>query len=348
MQSEVRYTTTEDGVRIAYCVEGEGPPLFFCHYVYSFSLSHLVPTYDKAVREIGRGRLLIRYDMRGSGLSQRDVDDLSPAAAIRDIEAVVRALQLKRFTMLGAASGGGRAIEYAARHPDQVAGLILYEAYARLLDAFPLELIQSFPLLARASWASATRTFTDIATRTRDQEEQARWTELVFRSTTGETMARLLETHAELDVSDLLSRVACPTLVCHSRNDLQWPFALGQRLAEGIPNARLVPLEGDSGGAFTDPQSAVKAIDAFLREQQPAVAPAITEAGGMPGKPLTPRETEVLRLIAAGMTSKEISQQLSLSVRTVGRHITNIYDKIGASSRADATAYALRHGLTAK
>lgn len=345
MKPVVRYCTTEDEVRIAYCVEGEGPPLFFCHYVYSFSLSHLVPTYDEAIQRIGRGRRLIRYDMRGSGLSQRDVDDLSPAAAIRDIEAVVQALQLERFTMLGAASGGGRAVEYAAIHPDRVAGLVLYEAYARLLDVFPRELLQSFVPLARADWRSATRSLTDIATRTRNPEEQAQWMDLIYKSTTGDTMARLVEAQAELDVGDLLSRVECPTLVCHSRNDVQWPFALGQRLAEGIPNARLVALEGDSGGPFTDPQSAIEAMDTFLREL-PESALALPETSGAAAKPLTPRETENLRLVAAGLTSKEISQQLSLSIRTVGRHITNIYEKIGARTRAGATAYALSHRLT--
>lgn len=343
MSAEVRYCTTKDGVRIAYCVEGEGPPLFFCHYVYSFSLSHLVPSYDDAIQRIGLGRRLIRYDMRGTGLSQREVDDLSPSAAIRDIEAVVEALQLERFVMLGAAIGGARSVEYAARHPDKVSALVLYESFPRLLDVLPRELFQMFAMLARANWRVATRSLTDIATRTRDEKEQQQWIDLIFNSISGETMARMVEAGIDLDVSDLLKEVRCPALVCHSRNDMQWPFALGRRLAEGIPNARLVPLEGDSGGSFTDPAAALDAIDAFLTEQMPATA--LTD-GSRHAKPLTPRETEILRLISNGMTSKEISLHLSLSVRTVGRHITNIYDKISAHSRAEATAYALRHGLT--
>ena len=161
MQSDVRYVTTEDGVRIAYEVRGEGPPLVLCHYVYSFSLSHLVPTYDNAVRRLNEGRLLVRYDMRGTGLSQRDdVEDLSVAATILDIEAVVGALGLDSVAMLGVASGGGRAIEYAARHPGQVSALVLYEAYPSLADVFPQELMQSFALLARANWRAATRSLT--------------------------------------------------------------------------------------------------------------------------------------------------------------------------------------------
>lgn len=346
MEQAVQYCTAEDGIRIAYCAEGEGPPLLLVHYVYSFSLSHLVPVYDKAIRRIGRGRTLIRYDMRGTGLSQRDVDDLSPDAMVRDLEAVVHASHIQNFTLLGAASGGSRAIQYATLHPDQVAALILYEAFPRVTEIFPRELLESFSLLARANWRNATRSLSDVATRTRDEDEQRQWMELTFNSVSGEIMARIVETHLDVDVSGLLASVACPTLVCHSRNDLQWPFALGQRLAEGIPNSLLVPLEGDSGGAFTDPNAAIDAMEAFLSEQQP---PSLRQAGsGIEGRPLTPRETEILQMIATGMTSKEISQKLDLSVRTVGRHITNIYDKIGARGRADATSYAHRQGLTEK
>lgn len=346
MDQAVRYCTTEDGVRIAYCVEGEGPPLLFVHYVYAFSLSHLVPLYNDAIRRIGEGRSLIRYDMRGSGLSQREVDDFSPDAAIRDIHAVVRALGLERVAILGAASGGGRAIDYTAHHPESVAALILYEAYPKLSEIFPRELLHSFALLARANWRNATRSLSDIATRTRDEVEQLQWMQLTQDSISGENMARLVEAHLDYDVSDLLARVQCPALVCHSRNDVQWPFALGRRLAEGIANARLVPLEGDAGGAFTDPDSAIQTMTDFLSEWQPASL--LAPESDQQGKPLTPRETEILRFIASGMTSKEISERLHLSVRTVGRHITNIYDKIGARGRADATSYALRHGLAEK
>jgi len=344
MERDVRYCTTEDGVRIAYSVEGDGPPLLFCHYVYAFSLSYIVPTYEDALRRIGRGHALIRYDMRGSGLSQREVDHMSIETSTLDIEAVVRALGLDRFILLGATSGGGRAIHYASRNPDRVSALILYEAYPRLLDAYPRELMEMFCVLARANWAAATRSLTDIATRTRQPEEQLNWMRLIQNSITGQAVAQLIDAQMDFDATLLLGQIACPTLVVHSRNDVQWPFVHGRRLAEGIPDARLVPLEGDAGGAFTDPDQAIEAIQAFLQEQSGSIAHRMGEEGGEV-RQLTPRETEILRLIATGRTSKEISQELSLSVRTVGRHITNIYGKIGARTRADATAYALRHRL---
>jgi DNA-binding NarL/FixJ family response regulator len=61
---------------------------------------------------------------------------------------------------------------------------------------------------------------------------------------------------------------------------------------------------------------------------------------------LTARELEVLRLVASGRSNREIAEELVLSVRTVERHVTNLYAKIGARGKADATAYAFHHGLT--
>lgn len=341
---EVLYCTAKDGTRIAYSVEGEGPPLLFCHYVYSFSLSHRLPNYEETIKRLGEGRQLIRYDLRGTGLSQREVDDLSPAADVSDIAAIVDAMEMERFFILGATAGGARAIEYAATYPDQVGGLVLYESFPCLLDVYPRQLLQAFAHLSRTDWELATHSLSDVAIRQLDAEEEIQWARLINDSVTGDTMARMIEASMELDVSELLNRVQCPTLVCHSRNDPLWPFELGARLAAGIPNARFVPLEGDRNGPFTEPEAALGVISGFLDELQSSREYS-AEVAAIPQKALTPRETEVLRLIAAGMTSKEISQHLSLSIRTVGRHITNIYDKIGARGRADATAYALRQGL---
>jgi len=344
MEREVRYATAEDGVRIAYCVEGKGPPLLFVHYVYSFSMAHFVPKFDDTIRRIGRGRRLIRYDQRGTGLSQREVDDLSPAAAIWDMEAVVRDLSLERFAIMGVTLGGLRAIEYTARHPDQVAALLLFNAFPRLLDVFPREMLQALAQLCRANWQLAARTLTDAGARGEDEREGLRWADVLQNSITGETMARLTEAQMEFDVSHLLGRIECPTLISQSREDPQYRFALGEGLAAAIPTAELAPLDGDVGRPVFSSQSVIDNMEAFLRRSMPAAGeePGATRRTGS----LSVREIEILRLIAAGQTSKEISRQLSLSIRTVGRHITNIYDKIGARGRADATAYAHRHGLT--
>ena len=216
------------------------------------------------------------------------------AAAIKDIEAVAAALDLDRVILLGATVGGVRAIEYTARHPDRVAGLILYEAFPALRNVFPRDLLESISKLARSNWRFALRSVCDIAIRNLDEDEGMRWEELTYKSTTGELMARLIESQFELDVSGVLAQLECPTLVCHSRNDPLWPFEQGVLLAEGIPNARLVPLEGHEAGPFTNAQSAVDAIDAFLAELPAAPALVAASEPAAPAKPLTQRETEVL------------------------------------------------------
>ena len=177
MEREVRYCTTEDGVRIAYCVEGEGPPLLAIpQFIGSFSLFHLVPMWEDYLRQIGRGRQLIHYDVRGTGLSQRqEVNDLSPAATLLDVEAVVRSLSLKRFSLWGMAIGGPIAIEYAASHPRQVGGLVLSGTFSRVLDVFSREMLQGFVHLARANWEVASRTFADLGTRRYNEQEGLSW-----------------------------------------------------------------------------------------------------------------------------------------------------------------------------
>jgi len=344
MEHEVRYCMTYDGVRIAYCVEGDGPPLLFMQAVHSFSLSHLVPTIDRALARFGLGRQLIRYDMRGTGLSQLEVDGFSPESDLLDMEAVLRAVAPERLAIIGVSLGGPRAIHYAARHPDQVDRLVLYETFSRVADAFAPGILQAFAQLTRTNWEVASHAVLSAGLRSQDEQVARRWAEMLRKSITGEAMARFIEGHADEDLTPLLGKIQCPTLVCHSVDDIYIPFALGRRMAELIPSARLVPFEGEAGGIFNH-GPAIEAIDAFLPRQLPDAARGDQAAADAPAPGLTPRETEILRLVAAGRTSGEISRELSLSIRTVGRHITNIYNKIGARGRSDATSYAIWHGI---
>ena len=149
-----------------------------------------------------------------------------------------------------------------------------------------------------------------------------------------------------MDVTALMPKVQAPTLVLHRTGIAPITVEMAKEIASAIPNARLMLFDGTwivpfiGGGT----KEITAAISSFVLETPAApVAPAPPADAAPPV--LTPRETEVLRLIAAGRTSSEISRELSLSVRTVGRHITNIYTKIGARTRADATAYALRHRI---
>jgi len=269
MEREVRYCTTEDGVRIAYCVEGEGPPLLVCpEFAESFSLLHLFPAYESFMLDLGEGRQLIRHDGRGCGLSQRDVSDLSFDGFMKDMEAVVRAAGLRRFAVWGATDGGMLAMRYAAENPRRVTRLVLYGAFARAADVFNRDLASSFAAFARASWESAAPAMATATLQRGYPEAALGLGEMILRSTSGETFARYAEHGYEADVTDLLPSIRAPTLVMHRLDDVSFPIARAQQLASMIPNAQFVPLKGDAHHqSVGDSRAIIEAAHAFLDDR---------------------------------------------------------------------------------
>ncbi len=289
MEREVRYCTTEDGVRIAYRVEGEGPPLLICPaFVGSFSLEHLVPAVRDFFEQLGRGRQLVRYDVRGTGLSQRDATDFSGPTLVLDIDAVVRAAGLKRFVLWGSLLSGPRAIAYAAQHPEQVTHLILAGTFARPHEAFPYEAAKGLAELCRTNWKLAAQTITDLGVRQRvaDPVKRQLYAELTLQvarhteqSAEGRVAASfILEAYESWDVGQLLAQVRAKTLVFHQLDNVLFPVSVGRQLAAGIPGAVFVPLEGEFGFVGLLPeetQPVVAAVNRFLGERKrPKVAAA--------------------------------------------------------------------------
>ncbi|MFW6087553.1 MAG: alpha/beta fold hydrolase, partial [Myxococcota bacterium] len=180
----VSFCTARDGVRIAYAVCGEGPPLVkTAHW-----MSHLVSDWDSPVWRpwltfLSRHHTVVRFDPRGCGLSERDVQDVSLASWLDDLEAVVRHASLDRFAMLGMSQGGPVAVAYAARHVAQVDRLILYGSYARGpgrrgLPAAEREAARSLPNLIRTGWGHENPAFRQLFTSMflpGGSEEQTRW-----------------------------------------------------------------------------------------------------------------------------------------------------------------------------
>ena len=182
-------------------------------------------------------------------------------------------------------------------------------------------------------------------------------------SVTPGALRAALEAVKTVDVSSLLPVVKAPTLVL-GRPGVSWiPGEAAKGLASGIPDARLALLDGESTAPYLgDMEAVVTTIKQFLDEHHEAAASSLgtristasgPELGAEPALKsnlilpdgLTDREVQVLRLVAGGRTNNEIAAELVLSIRTVERHIGNIYAKIGAHGRADATVYALSQGL---
>ena len=267
-EREVRYCTTEDGVRIAYCVEGDGPPLVVTPFLAeSFDLEHLVPQWEQLFRLLREGFQLVRYDMRGVGLSEPGTDDVGPPARARDLDAVVQAAGLRRFALLAWGMQGPVGIHYAATQRGRVQALILYCTYSRGLDIMTEEAGRSLADLARANWGLAARAIADLSSRREFGEAGLAMAHWYRQSTTGETCARLWEACMETDVSDELAQIRCPALVVYPRDDPSWRLAVGQRLAAAIPGARLVPVPGGfHAAAFVRAGETVTIIRDFLAE----------------------------------------------------------------------------------
>jgi pimeloyl-ACP methyl ester carboxylesterase/DNA-binding CsgD family transcriptional regulator len=334
-------------VRIAFFAIGEGPALV---HMPPLPLSHTLLEWQNAncrhyYEGLAKGRTLIRYDYRGAGLSDRDVSDFSLEAHVRDLEAVINALQLERVALLGFSHSGPAAITYAARHPERVSHLILWCAYANAADYSGAPRVEAARSIIDQDWQLYTEMegyrFTEWV-----GGEDARWyTEYLRRAVTPEGLRAAFQAVRENDASALLGKIEAPTLVMHRRGLKVLGVDTARELASGIRDARLQIFDGPWIAPFLggSTDAVLAAIDGFLVETAPS--PARDLPTDVSPSVLTPRETEVLRLIAAGRTSAEISGELSLSVRTVGRHITNLYAKIGARTRADATAYAIRNRL---
>ena len=255
LRQEVHFCTTSDGVRIAYALAGNGPPLIkTANWLNHLEYDWQSPVWSHLLHALAGERRLIRYDQRGNGLSDWDVDDISFEAFLRDLETVVEATGLQRFPLLGISQGCAVSIAYALRHPERVSHLILYGGYARGRrkrgSAREIEQEDALITLMRQEWGRENPAFRHIFTSLfmpSGTAEQMKWFDDLQRVTTSpENAARIRGTNVNIDVDDLLPQLRVPTLVLHCKDDAMVPFEEGRRLATRIPGARFVALEGQN------------------------------------------------------------------------------------------------------
>jgi pimeloyl-ACP methyl ester carboxylesterase len=284
MEQDIRFCTTSDGVRIAYATTGKGHPLvrvlgWFTHLEYEWGNPLIRPFHDVG----GAGHLLVRYDGRGMGLSDRKMSDFSLEGRVRDLEAVVDELGLKRFALYGISEGGPTAITYAVRHPERVSHLILYGSFARLAWFLDTEEgrkeFDAGTTLIRQGWDSDApayrQFFTGFFAPDADGEGIQAFNNLQRISAPAENAASVHLGLIDIDVTDLLPQVKTPALVIHRRGDTAVPFEGGRQLATGIPGARFLPLEGRNHCIFPDDpvlEIRNRAIQGFLSEDFDATA----------------------------------------------------------------------------
>jgi len=353
MKQTIQFCTSRDGVRIAFATAGQGPPVvrvnnWFTHLEIDWDS----PVWRHWLEAFVQRRMLIRYDPRGSGLSDRQVTDFSLDAWVADLEAVIDAVGLRRFPLFGLCQGGVVAIAYAARHPDRVSRLALYSAYPHgaYVDGVAEKLAkqaQTLSQMIEIGWGREAGAFREVFANLLMPDggkEQLKWIgELQRRSASPETAGRLWNAFHAFDIRAEAGKVSVPTLVFHTRGDAMVPFEAGRQLAAMIPNARFVPLESNNHILLPGEKAWSvfrKEIDDFLNADE--------HIGTAPGKELsdlTERERELLDSIARGLTNVEIAERLQISEKTVRNHISSIFSKLGVAHRAQAIVAARKAGL---
>jgi pimeloyl-ACP methyl ester carboxylesterase/DNA-binding CsgD family transcriptional regulator len=342
LNQEIRFCTASDGVRLAYAKHGAGPPLVKA----SNWLTHLEFDWESGIwghwlEELGRTNTVIRYDQRGCGMSDRDVGELSLERWALDLETVIDAAGLEHCSLLGISGGAAIALSYAARNPTRVERIVAYGGWAsgKFLRADE-ERRLAMRAVMRTGWGAPNpafrRLFTMMFVPEGTPEQMAWYDKLQLRSASPEIAVRLYDALGETDATKLLPLVAAPTLVLHARGDLVVPFKEGRRIAAAVPSARLVTLESRNHLLLADEpawQVFITDVREFLGVRS---VPTLT------GTDLSLRERDVMQLVAEGLSNEEIAERLFLSVRTVERHLSNVYVKLRLSGRAARAAAAVR------
>ena len=267
MEREFRYCVSEDGTRLAYCVLGEGPVVVDCPAVWEpFTIAFGDST---AVHGFERGRTVVRYDFRGVGLSQRDPPSFTHERFVEDLEAVVKAAGLNRFSVRASHFSVSAAIEFAVRHPEQVQRLILDRVFTRGEDVMPRANVDALVALMRTNWQLATQVLADMSGgRAEDPNLGVRMSEVYRKNADGDAAARMVsDLYDSVDVTGILEDVKCPTLIMHRSEDAPFSFASAQDAAARIPLARLIAPPG-SGSTTVGSDSAanIQAEIDFLDE----------------------------------------------------------------------------------
>jgi pimeloyl-ACP methyl ester carboxylesterase/DNA-binding winged helix-turn-helix (wHTH) protein len=252
---DIQFCTTADRVRIAYARVGNGPVLVKpAHWLTHLDYDWESPVWHDWLSALAHHYTLIRYDQRGNGLSDREIEDVSLEAMVGDLKAVMDANGLERAPLLGHSQGCAVAAAFAARYPERVSRIVFLGGFARgWAKRGDPELVtgrRAISTLISHGWGQDNPAFRQLFTSFMmpgASPEYMHWyNELQRRTASPEGARRLHDAFGEIDVTAELTQIKAPTLVMHARGDASVPFEEGRILATGIPGARFVPLDGNN------------------------------------------------------------------------------------------------------
>lgn len=266
----ISYCSSADGTQIAYAAEGTGlslvkPPAFLNHLQYDWHS----PVWGRIYHQLSAHLKLIRYDDRGTGMSESNVSDISSSNLAEDLEAVIKASNLDKFALLGISNGAALSIDYAARHPERVSHLILFSSYAAGWRADgDLQLrdkLDAIIALAETGWEQSNPAFRQFFSMTlvpEASQQELNWlNEYLLLAANAKNAAAIMSACADLDVRDKLQQIKVPTLVIHSLGDKTIPPLSGREIAASIPGAEFIGLNSTSHLLLEREPSAQQFID---------------------------------------------------------------------------------------
>jgi pimeloyl-ACP methyl ester carboxylesterase/DNA-binding CsgD family transcriptional regulator len=337
MEQDIRFCELA-GRRVAYASIGEGPLLVFG----AKWVSHLEEEWDDPrarsfYEELAQNHRVVRYDRLGAGLSDRSLPG-SPSIELdtRVMGSVIEANGGESATVFACSCSAVVTASLAARAPELVGKVVLFGSYVSRED-LPEATRRSLVDFVRVNWSLAAQMLAGLIVPHASGDEIAALSRYQRHSADAEAAAAFLDLELHSDARPFLQAMTMPALVLHRRGDRVVPISRGRELAALLPNARFVALSGDAHLPHLDDRREVqRALAGFLDDASPV------DANG--DSPLTTREADVLRLVAAGLSNREIAGSLVLSEHTVHRHVANILRKLTQSSRAAAAAHATRVG----
>ncbi|MDO8612743.1 MAG: adenylate/guanylate cyclase domain-containing protein [Dehalococcoidia bacterium] len=259
MEPRIQYAKTSDGVSIAFATMGEGtlPAVMLPSFLPSLQMGWRIPWVRSAHERWARDRMVVEYDGRGRGLSERNVSSFTLDELVLDLATVVDHLQLERFALVALLNAGPPAIAYAVAHPERVRRLVLWNSYARGADYWEQPRQRAFRAMREADWQTFSEALSSLIFGGREFAAHIR------ESATHGVYKAFMDATRGFDVSDLLPQLRCPTLVLHGLAMAMTDLEISKTLATRIAGARLAVVEGDM-------EAVAEAIDEFLSEEDGA------------------------------------------------------------------------------
>jgi pimeloyl-ACP methyl ester carboxylesterase/DNA-binding CsgD family transcriptional regulator len=344
-------------LKIAYQVFGTGPPdvVLVPGFISHVEFAWHEPLLARFLRKLSAFTRVIAFDKRGMGMSDRDPRRETPSLAERidDIAAVMDAADCPRGALLAWSEGGPTSLLFAHSKPERVAALMLVGTAARFTSAedypegMPRDVIELFIDTMHEDWGTGVGFELYAPSMADDARTRSWWASYQRFACSPGAVAASLRMHLDVDVRDSLPDITAPTLIMHRAHDMLVPVECARSTAARITGAQYVEQPGEDHMYWLgDQDGTISAMKAFLAgTPDGATIAALRQPRGRPAagwESLTEAEMDVVGLVAAGMTNRQIGDRLYLSPRTIETHIRHVMGKLGCARRSEIAAEVSR------